>query len=133
MSIILIDIDHFKNVNDQNGHLAGDHVLMQFVQRIQDELRSSDVLARFGGEEFIILLPETNLEEATYVAERLREVTAHYPFLLVTAQIFITISLGVSCFRFTTQSLDHLIDESDKALYEAKQFGRNLVRAWNPK
>lgn len=130
MSIILIDIDHFKNVNDQNGHLAGDHVLMQFVQRIQDELRSSDILARFGGEEFIVLLPETNLEEAAQVAERLREVTAHYPFLLVTAQIFISISLGVSCFRFTTQSLDHLIDESDKALYEAKQFGRNLVRTW---
>ncbi len=133
MSIILIDIDHFKNVNDQNGHLAGDQVLMQFVQRIQDELRTSDILARFGGEEFIILLPETNLEDATLVAERLREVTAQYPFLLVTAQTFITISLGVSCFRFTTPSLDHLIDESDKALYEAKQFGRNLVRTWRPK
>lgn len=133
MSIILIDIDHFKNVNDQHGHLAGDQVLMQFVQRMQDELRTSDILARFGGEEFIILLPESNLDEATRVAERLREVTAHYPFLLVTAQIFISISLGVSCFRFTTPSLDHLIDESDKALYEAKQFGRNLVRTWHQK
>lgn len=106
---------------------------MQFVQRMQDELRTSDILARFGGEEFIILLPESNLDEATRVAERLREVTAHYPFLLVTAQIFISISLGVSCFRFTTPSLDHLIDESDKALYEAKQFGRNLVRTWHQK
>jgi len=133
MSIILIDIDHFKNVNDHYGHLAGDQVLMQFVQRIQEELRTSDILARFGGEEFIILLPETNLGDATQVAERVREVTAQYPFLLVTAQAFITISLGVSCFRFTTLSLDHLIDESDKALYEAKQFGRNRVRAWQQK
>jgi diguanylate cyclase (GGDEF)-like protein/PAS domain S-box-containing protein len=133
MSIILIDIDHFKNVNDHYGHLAGDQVLMQFVQRIQEELRTSDILARFGGEEFIILLPETNLGDATQVAERLREVTAQYPFLLVTAQTFITISLGVSCFKFTTLSLDHLIDESDKALYEAKQFGRNRVRAWQQK
>jgi diguanylate cyclase (GGDEF)-like protein/PAS domain S-box-containing protein len=133
MSIIMIDIDHFKNVNDHYGHLAGDQVLMQFVQRIQEELRTSDILARFGGEEFIILLPETNLGDATQVAERLREVTAQYPFLLVTAQAFITISLGVSCFRFTTLSLDHLIDESDKALYEAKQFGRNRVRAWQHK
>jgi diguanylate cyclase (GGDEF)-like protein/PAS domain S-box-containing protein len=133
MSIILIDIDHFKNVNDHYGHLAGDQVLMQFVQRIQEELRTSDILARFGGEEFIILLPETNLGDATQVAERLREVTAQYPFLLVTAQAFITISLGVSCFRFTTLSLDHLIDESDKALYEAKQFGRNRVRTWQHK
>lgn len=133
MSIIMIDIDHFKNVNDHFGHLAGDQVLMQFVQRIQEELRTSDILARFGGEEFIILLPETNLGDATQVAERLREVTAQYPFLLVTAQTFITISLGVSCFRFTTLSLDHLIDESDKALYEAKQFGRNRVRVWQQK
>lgn len=133
MSIILIDIDHFKNVNDHYGHLAGDQVLMQFVQRIQEELRTSDILARFGGEEFIILLPETNLGDATQVAERLREVTAQYPFLLVTAQAFITISLGVSCFKFTTLSLDHLIDECDKALYEAKQFGRNRVRAWQHK
>jgi len=133
MSVILIDIDHFKNVNDHYGHLAGDQVLMQFVQRIQEELRTSDILARFGGEEFIILLPETNLGDATQVAERLREVTAQYPFLLVTAQAFITISLGVSCFRFTTLSLDHLIDESDKALYEAKQFGRNRVRTWQQK
>jgi diguanylate cyclase (GGDEF)-like protein/PAS domain S-box-containing protein len=133
LSIIMIDIDHFKNVNDRYGHLAGDQVLMQFVQRIQNELRASDVLARFGGEEFIILLPETNLGDATQVAERLREVTSQYPFLLVTAQTFITISLGVSCFKFTTISLDQLIDESDKALYEAKQFGRNRVRSWQQK
>ena len=133
LSIIMIDIDHFKNVNDRYGHLAGDQVLMQFVQRIQNELRAPDVLARFGGEEFIILLPETNLGDAVQVAERLREVTSQYPFLLVTAQTFITISLGVSCFKFTTISLDQLIDESDKAMYEAKQFGRNRVRSWQQK
>ncbi|HSM23643.1 MAG TPA: diguanylate cyclase [Anaerolineaceae bacterium] len=130
LSIIMIDLDHFKNINDRFGHLAGDQVLVQLVQRIQSELRESDIFARFGGEEFIILLPETNLGDSTQVAERLREVTADYPFLLVTAQTFITISLGVSCFKFTTISLDQLIDESDKALYEAKQLGRNRVRIW---
>lgn len=130
LSIIMIDIDHFKNINDKFGHLAGDQVLVQFVQRIQSELRESDVFGRFGGEEFIILLPETNLGDATQVAERLREVTEEYPFLLVTAQTFITISLGVTCYRFTSVSLDQLIDESDKALYEAKQLGRNRVRVW---
>lgn len=130
LSVIMIDLDHFKNINDRFGHLAGDQVLVQFVQRIQSELRESDLFARFGGEEFIILLPETNLGDATQVAERLREVTSDYPFLLVTAQTFLTISLGVSCFKFTSISLDQLIDESDKALYEAKQLGRNRVRIW---
>ncbi len=130
LSIIMIDIDHFKNVNDKFGHLAGDQVLVQFVTRIQSELRESDIFGRFGGEEFIILLPETNLEEATQVAERLRDVTEEYPFLLVTAQTFITISLGVTCIKFTSISVDQLIDESDKALYEAKQLGRNRVRIW---
>ena len=130
LSVIMIDLDHFKNINDRFGHLAGDQVLVQFVQRIQSELRESDIFGRFGGEEFIILLPETNLGDATQVAERLREVTSEYPFLLVTAQTFITISLGVSCFKFTTVSLDQLIDQSDKALYDAKQLGRNRVRIW---
>jgi len=133
MSIILIDIDHFKNVNDRFGHLAGDQVLVQFVQRIQDELRTNDILARFGGEEFIILLPETSLNDATHVAERLREVTAQYPFLLITAQTYITISMGISGFRFSTISLDQLIDESDKALYEAKQSGRNRAISYQQK
>ena len=126
LSVIMIDLDHFKNINDR----FGDQVLVQFVQRIQSELRESDIFGRFGGEEFIILLPETNIGDATQVAERLREVTAEYPFLLVTAQTFITISLGVSCFKFTTVSLDQLIDQSDKALYDAKQLGRNRVRIW---
>ncbi len=130
LSVIMIDLDHFKNINDRFGHLAGDQVLVQFVHRIQSELRESDIFGRFGGEEFIILLPETNLGDATQVAERLREVTAEYPFLLITAQTFITISLGVSCFKFTTVSLDQLIDQSDKALYDAKQLGRNRVRIW---
>jgi diguanylate cyclase (GGDEF)-like protein/PAS domain S-box-containing protein len=130
LSVIMIDLDHFKNINDKFGHLAGDQILVQFVERIQSELRETDIFGRFGGEEFIVLLPETNLGDATQVAERLREVTGNYPFLLVTSQTFMTISLGVSCFKFTTVSLDQLIDESDKALYEAKQLGRNRVRIW---
>lgn len=133
LSFILIDIDHFKNVNDHFGHLAGDQILVQFVKRAQEELRQTDIFARFGGEEFIILLPETNLNDAAFVAERLRKITAEFPFLLITAQTFITISLGVTCFRFSSLSVDHLIDECDKAMYEAKQLGRNRVQTWQPK
>lgn len=130
LSIIMIDIDHFKYVNDSYGHAAGDQVLIQFVQRVLKELRSTDILCRYGGEEFAILLPETEIQEAIQAAERLREVVAADPFILQTAQSYITISLGVATNEADVSLLDVLIDRSDKALYESKQFGRNRVRSW---
>jgi diguanylate cyclase (GGDEF)-like protein/PAS domain S-box-containing protein len=130
LSVIMMDIDHFKYVNDRYGHLAGDQVLIQFVERVKDELRGTDILARYGGEEFAILLLESNLDEALQVAERIREVVASKPFELNEARPYITISLGVATNEGDVPYLDMLIDRSDKALYESKQFGRNRVRAF---
>lgn len=131
LSVIMIDIDHFKYINDRYGHSAGDQVLIQFVERVKNELRSTDVLARYGGEEFAILLLESSMDEALQVAERIREATAKEPFTLHEAQPYITISLGVATNEEDVQYLDNLIDRSDKALYESKQFGRNRVRAFH--
>ncbi len=130
LSTIMIDIDHFKYINDTYGHAAGDRVLIQFVERMQAELRNTDILSRYGGEEFAILLPETDSEEAFQVAERLRTVVAKDPFTLQAAKPYITISLGVATNETDVALLDLLIDRSDKALYESKQFGRNRVRSW---
>jgi diguanylate cyclase (GGDEF)-like protein len=131
LSVIMLDIDHFKYINDKYGHLTGDQILISFVQRVQAELRTSDVFARYGGEEFIILLPETDNRQAIQVAERLRVVTAEKPFTNNQTSPYITISLGVATLDDSCDNLDTLIDRSDKALYEAKQIGRNRVRSWN--
>ena len=133
LSVIMIDIDHFKLINDRFGHAAGDKVLIQFVERVQKKLRNSDVLARYGGEEFSILLPQTGLEQARQAAERIREEIAYQPFSTGEAETYITISLGVAENTDDVADLDELIDRSDKAMYEAKQFGRNRVRIWREK
>lgn len=133
LSVIMIDIDHFKLINDRFGHAAGDRVLVQFVERVKKQLRSSDILARYGGEEFSILLPQTGLEQARQAAERIREEVAFQPFNTGEAETYITISLGVAENTDDVTQLDELIDHSDKAMYEAKQFGRNRVRTWRNK
>lgn len=130
LSVVMIDIDHFKYINDKFGHSAGDQVLIQFVNRVKNELRSTDILARYGGEEFAILLLESDQDEALQVAERIREVIAKDPFELQAAQPYITISLGVATNEEDVDQLDMLIDRSDKALYDSKQFGRNRVRTF---
>jgi diguanylate cyclase (GGDEF)-like protein len=129
-SIIMIDLDHFKGVNDRYGHLSGDHVLNQVVQRIRGELRSTDILSRFGGEEFIILLPETLKSSAIQAAERIREVIARLPIQSNANNIFVSASLGVAQLDNTIQNLEGLIHNSDLALYRAKAEGRNCVRAF---
>ncbi len=131
LSVIMLDIDHFKYINDKYGHLTGDQILISFVQRVHAELRTSDIFARYGGEEFIILLPETDNQQAIQVAERIRLVTAEKPFANKKTAPYITISLGVATLDPSCDNLDTLIDRSDKALYEAKQIGRNRVRSWN--
>jgi diguanylate cyclase (GGDEF)-like protein/PAS domain S-box-containing protein len=130
LSVIMIDIDHFKLINDRFGHAAGDKVLIQFVDRVKKQVRSSDILARYGGEEFSILLPETGLDQARQFAERIREEVAFQPFNTGEAETYITISLGVAEYTEDVTQLDELIGRSDKAMYEAKQFGRNRVRIW---
>ena len=131
LSCIMTDLDHFKNVNDQYGHLQGDYVIQRMGTIIKEEIREIDIPARYGGEEFIILLPETDERGTIAVAERLRKRTAAENFtrnekLRHTQELHITISLGVAVFPHPT--LIHpndLIKTADDALYSAKRSGRN--------
>jgi len=126
-SVILTDIDFFKLVNDNHGHLAGDEVLRVVSKRLSDALRDTDVLGRYGGEEFIIALPETNIEGAVIVAERLREAIAGEPIEAEGKTLSIAISLGVTEMYDTTLAYGQLIAEADLALYKSKENGRNCT------
>ena len=128
MSVILLDIDHFKNVNDRFGHKFGDVVLRQVAQTLKEDLRNYDRVGRWGGEEFLLILPGTELRDAVTVAERLRSKTAAVQTSLENGETFsIHISLGTACTTGQFQSLAKLIDAADQALYQAKQSGRNRV------
>jgi diguanylate cyclase (GGDEF)-like protein/PAS domain S-box-containing protein len=130
LSIILFDIDHFKSVNDSFGHLVGDQVLEMLASYCKSNLRSFDVIGRYGGEEFIVLLPETNLRRAAQIAERLRRqaLAVHIPTEHGSPSI--TISLGVAGIKpGQPATLDELINTADKALYRVKAEGRNHVCA----
>ena len=128
MSVILLDIDHFKNVNDRFGHKFGDVVLRQVAQTLKEDLRNYDRVGRWGGEEFLLILPGTELKDAVTVAERLRSKTAAVQTSLENGGTFsIHISLGTACTTGQFQSLAKLIDAADQALYQAKQSGRNRV------
>jgi diguanylate cyclase (GGDEF)-like protein len=125
-SAILVDIDHFKQVNDSFGHDVGDHVIRQVAEMISHMCRASDVVARTGGEEFLLVLPDTTLDSARILAERIRENVAESPLSVDSQQINVTISLGVSCISGEID-LDELSREADQALYLAKHGGRNRV------
>jgi diguanylate cyclase (GGDEF)-like protein len=128
LSIILLDIDHFKKVNDHFGHKAGDHVLQQVAKVLREDLRNYDRVGRWGGEEFILILPETQLDDAIVVAERIRVKIAGMKISLETGEtLSVRISLGVACTSSHTSSLLKLIDAADQAMYQAKQMGRNRV------
>ncbi len=123
-SIIFFDLDHFKEVNDNFGHLAGDEVLEKITEIVSKANRSADIFARYGGEEFIILTPETGLSGASIHAERLRNDIEKHNFQGVGK---ITSSFGVTEFNVETDSLEKLLERADKALYMAKEYGRNRV------
>lgn len=124
-SILLLDIDHFKSVNDQFGHLVGDEVLKTFSELLRKQIRQSDVVARWGGEEFIILLPDTSLASAIKMADALRQRIEVNPFDTVGT---ITCSIGVAEFN-TIERADDLLHRADEKLYKAKHSGRNRVIA----
>ena len=131
LSIIMIDIDHFKGVNDRFGHLVGDQVLAKIAGHVRGALRINDIMGRYGGEEFAILLPETCGEDSELVAERLRESVAERPFQTDRGKLPITISLGVTCLGEDRDiSVERLLDEADKALYQAKNAGRNRTEIY---
>ncbi len=125
-SILLLDIDHFKQVNDQYGHQAGDAVLKEVALRIEDRLRSFDTIARYGGEEFVVVMPETDSNLAAGVAERLRVMIADTPMAFEDRKIAVTISLGLASAR-AGETADSVIGRADQALYGAKNSGRNRV------
>ncbi len=126
-SFILFDLDHFKQVNDNYGHLGGDEVLRSISQRVGGMLRTTDIIGRYGGEEFAIMLPSTSLEDARILAERVRLATEETPVFFQNREIKVSISMGVSEFRPDLPNHEQLIDEADQALYASKQGGRNRV------
>jgi len=127
MSVILIDLDHFKSINDTYGHAQGDRVLIKLANNLKHTIRTGDILARWGGEEFIIFLPETSLNKATAIAERFRKNIENIQIPIGNKTISLTASLGVSHNDMSEYTLDELISMADKHLYHAKESGRNQV------
>jgi diguanylate cyclase (GGDEF)-like protein len=123
LSLIMLDLDYFKQYNDSFGHLAGDEVLQRAGSILRTVVRRHDVAARYGGEEFVVLLPATDAAEALDVAERLRSAIASWPW----PRRKVTASLGVATTRPTTKDATALVDEADHALYQSKLAGRNQV------
>jgi len=128
LSLIMIDVDHFKSINDQYGHAAGDHVLTNVGRILGDGLRDSDVLARIGGEEFVLLLPDTPMINAEYVAERMRLGLEVTPIKYQDLELTITASFGVASISSQDETLDQMLARADQAMYEAKNKGRNQVK-----
>lgn len=127
-SLIMMDIDHFKSVNDRYGHLAGDYILREIAKLSKGLLRKADSAFRYGGEEFMFLLPETKKEEAFPVAERIRQTIEDTQFVYKDTRISLTVSLGICDFQDEKKDPDALINSVDNALYEAKESGRNNTR-----
>jgi diguanylate cyclase (GGDEF)-like protein len=133
---LMLDIDHFKRVNDSWGHAAGDAVLRELAQRIESQVRASDVAARYGGEEFVVILPDTDIADGTRLAERIRKAISATPIRLPNEEeIMITASIGISGIRPPRDAKDlktlgdSLLARADVALYSAKSGGRNCVVA----
>ncbi|MYL27262.1 MULTISPECIES: sensor domain-containing diguanylate cyclase [Halomonadaceae] len=127
LSLLMIDMDHFKRINDQYGHSTGDEVIQAFAERCQGMLRKSDTAARIGGEEFSVLLPETGNDSGRQMAERLRSLIAHEPIHTQAGPIHLTLSIGVSTYSKASPSVEAMIQEADRHLYEAKDNGRDQV------
>jgi len=131
LSMIVADIDHFKNVNDQYGHSVGDSVLKEFSKIIADNLRGSDVLFRYGGEEFVIILTGTSSEDAVLVANRIRQAIENNLFSVNNLQLPVTASFGTATLT-EGESADIFFQKADTALYKAKESGRNQVIPYLP-
>jgi diguanylate cyclase (GGDEF)-like protein len=133
MAIMMMDIDHFKSINDTCGHHAGDLFLQTVADRLRSTVRRSDIPCRYGGEEFAIVLPHTGLAAATVIGERLRETIEAMVIEIDGKRILTTASLGIAVIpEGDLSDLETWIKRADLALYEAKQGGRNLVKVWNP-
>src|SRR5690606_37657721 len=131
LSVCITDIDRFKQVNDTYGHDAGDDILKEFAARIRSTVRGADLACRYGGEEFVVVMPDTDAVAAGVIAERLRGLIEGQPFIVRSAgvSIYITASLGIASNEAGAQTPEELMKQADKALYEAKNGGRNRVVA----
>jgi len=125
--VVVFDIDHFKKVNDTYGHLAGDEVLRRLGHLVQGKVRTNDTVARVGGEEFAVLLPEVPREGGVILAEKLRSMIASEVFSHSGTTIPVTISLGVAAWHDQHLDAESLLKAADAKLYEAKRAGRNRV------
>jgi diguanylate cyclase (GGDEF)-like protein len=140
MAVLLIDIDHFKHVNDRHGHLVGDEALRAVATILRSAIRAKDVIGRFGGEEFVIALPGTDLADAVVTADRLRTAVAASPLAAMCAGVLddpeldpdtfhLTVSIGIAVYPSDGQTVDELLFRADRAMYAAKAAGRDRVRA----
>jgi diguanylate cyclase (GGDEF)-like protein len=127
MSLMVVDIDHFKRINDELGHAAGDKALLATVQMMQALVRACDLLGRLGGEEFVVLMPDTDAVQARRAAERMRTEVEQTPVTFFGTFRSLTVSIGVSEYRVEDGGFDRLLQRADRALYEAKHSGRNRV------
>ncbi|PWQ93531.1 sensor domain-containing diguanylate cyclase [Leucothrix arctica] len=130
-TLIMADVDHFKRVNDTHGHNHGDAVLIQVSELIKSSLRGTDVVARWGGEEFLVLLTKTNIEQGVSVAENIRETIANKPFIYDGVEHKVTLTLGIATYG-ANSNFEETIQRADKALYEGKESGRNRVVTFDP-
>jgi diguanylate cyclase (GGDEF)-like protein len=126
LALAMIDIDHFKRVNDTHGHEIGDEVLTEFANRLRTVSRTSDVIVRWGGEEFVTIFPETNVRQGKRIAERMRRSICDQPFLTAAGKIYLTASIGLVSLT-SKDSTQLLTRRADKAMYAAKRQGRNCV------
>ena len=129
LSVVMFDVDKFKSINDQHGHSGGDAVLAAIGKRLRELLRKSDIRCRYGGDEFLLVLPESGSEGAARVGEWVRGEIERLPISLADQQVAITASVGVATAQSVLESVESLIDRADRALYQAKAAGRNCVRA----
>lgn len=131
LTAIMIDIDHFKQVNDTCGHIDGDQVLRSLAMCLQQNTRQVDILCRYGGEEFILLLAETGIDQALQTAERIRQQIETMPIIIGGTEIRITASLGLAEMQYA-ENLEQLLRHADQAMYAAKRAGRNRIRTYIP-
>src|SRR5688500_6734777 len=129
LTVLVVDIDYFKAINDTHGHDAGDDVLREFALRLRKSIRGIDLACRHGGEEFVIVMPETDMAVATMVAERVRRRIATEPFAIgeEAGKIQVTISIGIAALSGKKDTAPALLKRADQALYRAKRDGRNRV------
>ncbi|MEE4360493.1 MAG: sensor domain-containing diguanylate cyclase [Pseudomonadales bacterium] len=130
LSLMLLDLDRFKQINDRHGHACGDTVLREVSHRIMDSLRSCDRYYRFGGEEFVVVLPHTALADALLVAERTRALVHDRPVAFGDREVEVTLSIGLAHLESGGESLDDIVAKADQALYAAKEGGRDRVECF---